>query len=672
MPKEAGNASKIKQKKEGIKMKKMKRFVSALLAICLIAVMIPVTVSAAESGSCGDNLTWTLNKGVLTISGTGPMYNYNIYMTNQEAPWYESRNAITSLVIKKGVTSIGEYAFAHCTSLTEVTIPDSVTTIESCAFFGCSALYHVTFGKGLTSIGSSAFGICYSLDNVTIPDNVTEINAEAFSSCEGMTNITLGKGITAINHGTFAYCSSLKKVTIPNNVTTISNYAFRYCTNLSTVTLSNNLSSIGEYAFERCYRLKEIAIPGSVVTIGRCAFYSCSDLANVSLGNGIITIDQDAFGYCDSLATVTIPNSVTTIGGGAFTSCANLTSVTIGKNVRTINQGAFSYCRNLTEVTFRGNAPYIGDNDSTWFNTFSSVTATVYYPANNSTWDSKVGNNYGGNLTWVAVEFPLDAPVVKSSNKTSTGKISLSWEEVDGAVKYEVYRATSKNGTYKLMKTTTSTSYTNTSATAGKYYYYYVRAISAGGKYADSSIVGRTCDLAQTTVTLSNVASSGKIKVSWEAVEGATKYEVYRATSKTGTYKLMKTTTSTSYTNTGAEAGKTYYYKVRAICDVDAAAGAYSSIKSRTCDLPRPDVSIALSSGKPKVSWKAVDGAVEYEVYRATSKNGTYSKVKTTTKTSYTNTSATAGKTYYYKVIAAASKSSADSAYSSVVSIKSK
>ena len=173
-------------------------------------------------------------------------------------------------------------------------------------------------------------------------------------------------------------------------------------------------------------------------------------------------------------------------------------------------------------------------------------------------------------------------------------------------------------------------------------------------------------------MTLSNVASSGKVKISWEAVEGATKYEVYRATSKNGTYSRISTTVNTSVTNTKADAGKTYYYKVRAICDVDAAAAAYSEVKSRTCDLPQPSVSITRSSGKPKVSWGKVDGAVEYKVYRATSKTGTYSLVKTTTSLSYKDTKATSGKTYYYKVVAVCSNTAGNSAYSSVVSIKSK
>ena len=189
---------------------------------------------------------------------------------------------------------------------------------------------------------------------------------------------------------------------------------------------------------------------------------------------------------------------------------------------------------------------------------------------------------------------------------------------------------------------------------------------------AFSAVKSRTCDLAQTTVTLTNVASTGKVKISWKPVDGATKYEVYRATAKDGTYSRISTTSNTSVTNTSAVAGKTYYYKVRAICGVDAAAAAFSAVKSRTCDLPQPNVSITTSSGKPKVSWKKVDGATKYEVYRAASKTGTYSKVKITTSLNWKDTSAVAGKTYYYKVIAVCSNIAGNSDYSSVVSIKSK
>lgn len=265
-------------------------------------------------------------------------------------------------------------------------------------------------------------------------------------------------------------------------------------------------------------------------------------------------------------------------------------------------------------------------------------------------------------------------PVITLSNKASTGKNIVKWETVSNAEKYQVYRATSKTGTYSLVKTTTGTSYIDTKTTAGKTYYYKVRAVSADGtKGSYSSIKSRVCDCAQPVVTMSNVASTGKNKVTWKAITGATSYKVYRATSKTGTYSLVKTTTGTSYTDTKATAAKTYYYKVKAYSSKSSSAtSVYSAIKSRMCDLARPTVKIALSSKKPKLTWGKISGAKSYKVYRATSKNGTYSLKKTTTSLSYRDTTATTGKTYYYKVIAVSSKSSANSAYSTVKYIKSK
>ena len=268
----------------------------------------------------------------------------------------------------------------------------------------------------------------------------------------------------------------------------------------------------------------------------------------------------------------------------------------------------------------------------------------------------------------------LPQPEITSiRNVSATGEITFDWSTVDGASAYTVYRATSKSGTYTELETTTETSWIDDSANPGTRYYYKVRAIhtTTAANSAYSAIKTRTCDLAQPVVTAKNVASSGRVRLTWDAIEDAVEYKVYRATSKNGKYSLMKTTTGTSYTNTNATAEKYYYYKVRAICSNTDAHSAYSEIVGRTCDLPRPTVSGYLNSnGKPRLTWEAVDGAVKYEVYRATSKNGTYSRMKTTTGTSYTNTNFDTEKTYYYTVRAIASKSAANSAYSSVVSLK--
>ncbi|MBR5251300.1 MAG: cell wall-binding protein, partial [Oscillospiraceae bacterium] len=169
------------------------------------------------------------------------------------------------------------------------------------------------------------------------------------------------------------------------------------------------------------------------------------------------------------------------------------------------------------------------------------------------------------------------------------------------------------------------------------------------------------------------IASTGKIQLKWDAIEGAKEYKVYRSTTKDGEYKLLNTTTGTSLKNTSVNAGETYYYKVKAVHSNSSATSAYSTAVGRTVDLAQPVASVALNSkGKPRLTWNAVSGAKEYEVYRATSASGTYTKLYTTTGTSMTNSSATAGKTYYYKVKAIHTNSSANSANSTAKTITSR
>ncbi|MBR5020602.1 MAG: hypothetical protein IKY17_03150, partial [Oscillospiraceae bacterium] len=293
----------------------------------------------------------------------------------------------------------------------------------------------------------------------------------------------------------------------------------------------------------------------------------------------------------------------------------------------------------------------------------------------------KDGYYYYGDLLaglafpYEAVEAPapdLEAPEVTASNVAKTGKVKLTWNEVEGAVKYQIYRATTKDGEYKLMYTTENTTYTNTNATAGKYYYYQVVAVAEDGTTAASEIVGRTCDLARPEVTASNVAKTGKVKLTWNAVEGAVAYKIYRAASKDGEYKLMYTTENTTYINTNAEAGVTYYYKVVAVAAKTAANSAAAEV-SRTCDLPQTKVTGKVNLlGNPKLSWDKVEGAVSYKVYRATEKDGEYKLMKTVSGTSYTNTNCVKGTTYYYFVVAVAENTWGNSAASNVVSLTAK
>ena len=268
-------------------------------------------------------------------------------------------------------------------------------------------------------------------------------------------------------------------------------------------------------------------------------------------------------------------------------------------------------------------------------------------------------------------------PVITAGNNATTGKVTLKWSAVTGAKSYAIYRCSSIDGTYSKMYTTTNTSYTNTTSKGGQTYYYKVYALSSSTSYADSAatLVGPcVCKCAVPSVTSGNNAATGKVTLKWNAIEGATKYEIWRATSSKGTYTRMYTTVYTSYTNTTSYAGYTYYYKVKAICGTNTEANSgFSSVKKRICDCARPNVKISLNNGDPRLTWDKVDGASSYTIYRATTSNGTYTEMYTTKYARYTNTTAVAGKTYYYKVVANSDRSSyATSAYSNVVHILAK
>ena len=213
------------------------------------------------------------------------------------------------------------------------------------------------------------------------------------------------------------------------------------------------------------------------------------------------------------------------------------------------------------------------------------------------------------------------------------------------------------------------------SAVVGKTYYYKVRAIGINGTKSEfSSAKSVKCILATPTVSISNDASSDKPVVKWNSVSGAEKYYIYRATSKNGEYKKVSNAVSArSYKDTKASVGKVYYYYVVAVHDNSNYNSWGSALVSTRCDLKRPVVNITLTSGgNPYLKWAEISGAEKYEIYRATSKSGTYKKIKTTTAEKYVDKDVTAGKTYYYKVKAIHDNSSANSAYSAIDYIKAK
>ena len=306
-----------------------------------------------ESGTCGDNLTWTLDdEGTLIISGTGAMTNYSL----GRSPFYTNAN-IKTVIIEDGVTNIGDEAFSYCSSLADVKI-----------------------GSGVTSIGKWAFNDCTALTSIEIPDNVTSIGEWVFSKCSSLADVKIGSRVTSIENGTFSDCSSLTSVEIPDSVTSISRSAFQNCTSLNSVNVSKNnayYSSADGVLFNRdkteiIYyprgKSGTYTIPDSIISIGDYAFCDCDRLTSIEIPAGVESIGEWAFSNCNSLTAVKIGSGVTKISGWAFLECTSLNSIEIPGSVTYIGDWAFDVCTGLTDVYYIGseemwNGIEIGENN---------------------------------------------------------------------------------------------------------------------------------------------------------------------------------------------------------------------------------------------------------------------------------------------------------------------
>ncbi|MBR3817884.1 MAG: leucine-rich repeat protein [Clostridia bacterium] len=374
----------------------------------------PKASAATYSGTCGDNLTWTLdtNTGRLIINGSGEMYDW---ISGSSVPWYSYRSYIEKVRISNSVTSIGEYAFYDCSGLTSITIPDSVTSIGKYAFYYCSGLSRITIPDGVTSIGVSAFYGCTKLTSITIPDGVTSIGGSAFWDCYGLTSITIPDSVTSIGGSAFYGCTKLTSITIPDSVTSIGYRAFFRCTGLTRITIGSGVTSIGERAFYGCTGLTSITIPDSVTSIGYLAFSNCDSLEKIyyagtpeqweaiSVGENNDSLPNIIIFECNSerpyyqkgrcgenlewilyadgelvingtggmkdwssktstpwykwisqIKSVSVDNGVTSIGKYAFDGCTDLTSITIPDSVTSIGESAFYGCTGLKDVYYNG------------------------------------------------------------------------------------------------------------------------------------------------------------------------------------------------------------------------------------------------------------------------------------------------------------------------------
>ena len=711
-----------------------KRILSILLAVLMLLSALPLGMvdtayaAALASGKCGDSAAWTLdNTGTLTISGTGATYNYDMDDDgNSAAPWCTKARIqrVNKVVVNSGITELGYSMFSNCTQLTSVSLPSGLKRIGSCLFLGCTRLSAITIPSSVTTIESNAFTHCDSIAAITLPSGLRTMGDAVCSQMAKLTTATVSGGVTYLSNYAFNDCPSLKTITLPNTVRSIGICAFRYDTALKDVYFNGSVT-----------QWTSIQIAGE----GNSALYNadvhCTGLpaptvtgGNDSQGRPTLKWDKVAGAAKYEVYRARSKDGdyikYSTVTGTSYTNISYIENGnTYYYKVRALDaNGTAGAWSSIVSVTYRAastgtlSAPTVtGGNDAQgrptlkWnavtgaakyevyrarslngdYIKYSTVTGTSYtnisYIENGNTYYYKVRalKSDGTAGAWsdvvaVTCRLGLTAPTVTGGNDAQ-GRPTLKWNAVSGAAKYEVYRARSKDGDYIKYSTVTGTSYTNTSYIEnGNTYYYKVRALDTNGTAgAWSSIVSVTYKqtLPAPAVTGGNDAQ-GRPTLTWKAVTGAAKYEVYRARSLNGDYIKYSTVTGTSYTNTSyIENGNTYYYKVRALKS-DGTAGAWSSIVSvtyraaSTGTLSAPTVTGGNDSqGRPTLKWNAVTGAAKYEVYRARSMNGDYIKYSTVTGTSYTNISYIEnGNTYYYKVRALDANGTAG-AWSSIVSV---
>ena len=377
----------------------MKTKVSIIL-VCLIW-MANSLYAAVYNGMCGENVSWTLDSEtkVLTISGTGEMYHDGHFSDSLHWHGQNLTTTIQSVVIEPGVTSIGYWAFANCTNLKNISLPDGITLIEADAFYNsgltsivlpnsvtevqesafsnCKQLAVCDLGRGIKHIGKNCFWDCTALKSLKWSDCLETIGSGCFISWGSGSSSELGKiplQDTLVFPATFRsmdeifdcytnvkvvvwnarrpegsgmgplynYYHSYDKIIVGDEVEVIPTNLFRDQSTIDTIILPESIESIGANAFNGCKKLQYVNIPENVQSIGKAAFYNCSALTSLELPESISEIYGSTFYGCKSLRRIRLPKGVTTIGESAFVNCPALDSIVLPSELTMIGGSAFS------------------------------------------------------------------------------------------------------------------------------------------------------------------------------------------------------------------------------------------------------------------------------------------------------------------------------------------
>lgn len=343
-------------------------------------------VEPATSGDCGatenDHVKWSFDSrtGVLTISGTGAMADYKILkedgVMHTSAGWKDFDEDITAVVIDRGVTSIGSYAFFRCTNLESVSILEGVESIGDRAFWNDFALKGITIPASVKKIGNTTdnsrevFYQCYALENISVSSGNT-----AYKSVDGV--LYTADGTTLIQYPQNKTDKAYKMI---DEATKIDFLAFNYTQNLQTIDFNNvtefakkavygnqalqeivlkNAASLGDQAFSVNKEVTSVVLEKAPTTAGNSVFSSCTNLTSVTLPDDMQELQKGMFALCTALKTLTFPAKLESIGESCFDGAGLAEDLVIPESVKKIGYLAFRNCHGLTSITVEGNPTFI-------------------------------------------------------------------------------------------------------------------------------------------------------------------------------------------------------------------------------------------------------------------------------------------------------------------------